>query len=150
MRSDIAQGLWGDLSAQNQLAAVLAATPARMEIPPAQWRMLTELSFRKTEADIASALRARFKNSKEQVAVRIEAHDDLAQFVHEIVDVGRTHGFVLRGDLYSLVEAAAIFGRDNVLLDVVLTNANLSAQEKVSVIIGFCKQVRSFRRIRSP
>ena len=114
--------------------------------------MLTELSFRKTEADIASALRARFKNPKEQIAVPIPAlsNDDLARFVHEIVDVGRTHGFVLRGDLYSLVEAAAIFGRDNVLLDVVLTNANLSAQEKVSVIIGFCKQVRSFRRIRSP
>ena len=123
-----------------------------MEISPAQWRMLTELSFRKTEADIASALRARFERSKEQVAVSITtlSDDELASLVHQIVDAGRAHGFVLRGDLYSLVEAAAIFGRDNALLDVVLTNPNLSAQEKVSVIVGLCKQLRSFRRIRSP
>ena len=114
--------------------------------------MLTELTFRRTEADIALALRRRFENSKEQVAISIPTltDDQLASFVHEIVEAGRAHGFVLRGDLYSLVEAAAIFGRDDVLLDVVLTNQKLSAQEKVSVIVGFCRQVWSFRQIRSP
>jgi len=123
-----------------------------MQIGPAQWRTLTELSWRRTEADIALALRRRFENSKEQVAISITALSDaeLASFVHEIVGLGRVHGFVLRGDVYSLVEAAAIFGRDNVLLDVVLTNPNCSAQEKVSVIVGLCKQLRSFRQIRSP
>jgi hypothetical protein len=123
-----------------------------MQIGPAQWRTLTELSWRRTEADIALALRRRFENSKEQVAISITALSDaeLASFVHEIVELGRVRGFVLRGDVYSLVEAAAIFGRDNVLLDVVLTNPNFSAQEKVSVIVGLCKQLRSFRQIRSP
>jgi hypothetical protein len=123
-----------------------------MQIRPAQWRTLTELSWRRTEADIALALRRRFENSKEQVAISITALSDaeLASFVHEIVGLGRVHGFVLRGDVYSLVEAATIFGRDNVLLDVVLTNPNFSAQEKVSVIVGLCKQLRSFRQIRSP
>jgi hypothetical protein len=123
-----------------------------MQIGPAQWRTLTELSWRRTEADIALALRRRFENSKEQVAISITALSDaeLTSFVHEIVGLGRVHGFVLRGDVYSLVEAAAIFGRDNVLLDVVLTNPNFSAQEKVSVIVGLCKQLRSFRQIRSP
>ena len=125
-----------------------------LQIQPAQWRTLTELSFRRTEADIALALRRRFENSKneEQLAISIRAlsDDQLASFVHEIVEAGRTHGFILRGDLYSLVEAAAIFGRDDVLLDVVLTNANLNAQEKVSVIVELCRQARSFREIRSP
>ena len=123
-----------------------------LQIRPAQWRTLTELSFRRTEADIALALRRRFEKSKEAPAVSITtlSDDQLASFVHEIVDAARTHGFVLRGDLYSLVEAAAIFGRDNVLLDVVLTNPNLSAQEKVSVIVELCRQARSFRQIRSP
>lgn len=124
-----------------------------LQIRPAQWRTLTELSFQRTEADIALALRRRFENSKaEPLAVSITtlSDDQLASFVHEIVDAGRAQGFVLRGDLYSLVEAAAIFGRDNVLLDVVLTNANLSAHEKVCVIVELCKQARSFRQIRSP
>lgn len=123
-----------------------------MQIRPTQWRTLTELSWRRTEADIAAALRRRFENSKEQVAISITALSDaeLASFVHEIVGFGRAHGFVLRGDVYSLVEAAAIFGRDNVLLDVVLTNPNLSAQEKVSVIVELCRQARSFRQVRSP
>jgi len=98
------------------------------------------------------ALRQRFANSKEPLAISITAlsDDQLASFVREIVNVGRAHGFVLRGDLYSLVEAVAIFGRDNVLLEVVLTNQNFSAQEKVSVIMGLCKQLRSFRQVRSP
>src|SRR4051812_39618141 len=123
-----------------------------MQITAAQWRTLAELSWRRTEADIAQALRRRFEKSKEQVAISLTALSDseLARFVHEIVELGRVHGFVLRGDLYSLVEAAAIFGRENVLLDVVLTNPNFSAQQKVSVIVGICKQLRSFAEIRSP
>jgi hypothetical protein len=115
--------------------------------------MLTELSFRRTEADIALALRQRFENSnKELVAIPITtmSDDELASFVHEIVKSGRIHGFVLRGDLYSLVEAAAIFGRDNVLLDVVLMNPDLSAQEKACVIVDLCKQARSPGRTRGP
>jgi hypothetical protein len=98
------------------------------------------------------ALRRRFEHSKEPLAISITAlpDDQLASFVREIVDAGRAHGFVLRGDLYSLVEAVAIFGRDNILLDVVLTNPNLSAQEKVCVAVDLCKQLRSFRPIRSP
>jgi len=97
-------------------------------------------------------LRRRFENSNEPLAISITAlsDDQLASFVREIVDAGRAHGFVLRGDFYSLVEAAAIFGRDEVLLDAVLMNPDLSAQEKVSVIVGFCKHARSFRQIRSP
>ena len=123
-----------------------------LQIRPSQWRTLAELCFRRTEADIAAALRRRFENSKEPLAIQIKAlsDDQLASFVREIVDVGRAHGFVLRGDFYSLVEAAVIFGRDNVLLDVVLTNPHFSAQEKVSVVVGLCKQLRSFRPIRSP
>src|SRR3954453_18329425 len=123
-----------------------------MQIRPAQWRTLTELSFRRTESDIALALRRRFGNSKEEVAISITALSDaeLASFVREIVGFGRVHGFVLRGDVYSLVEAAAIFGRENVLLDVVLTNPNFSAQQKVSVIAGLCKHLSSFAEIRSP
>jgi len=124
-----------------------------MQIRPAQWRTLLELSFRKTEADIALALRRRFENSKgEQVAISIAklSDDELVSFVHEIVEAGRTHGFVLRGDLYSLTEAAAIYGRDNVLLDVVLTNPHLSAHEKVCVIVDFCKDTRSPAQTRSP
>ena len=111
-----------------------------------------EVSFRKTEADIAQALRRRFENSKETVAASIKkvSDDELATFVHEIVEVGRTHGFVLRGDLYSLVEAAAIFGRNNVLLDVVLTNPHLSAHEKVCVIVDVCKGARPSGRTRNP
>ena len=117
-----------------------------LQIRPAQWRTLTELSFRRTEADIAAALRRRFENfDGEPVAVSIKtlSDDDLAKFVHEIVDAGRAHGFVLRGDLYSLVEATAIYGRDNVLLDVVLKNPNLSAQEKVCVAVDLCKGARA-------
>ena len=123
-----------------------------LQIRPAQWRTLTELSFRRTEADIAAALRRRFENFKEPLAISITALSEaqLTSFVREIVDAGRAHGFVLRGDLYSLVEAVAIFGRDNVLLEVVLTNKNFSAQEKVSVIIGLCNKLRSFRQVRSP
>jgi len=124
-----------------------------MQIPPAQWRTLLELSFRKTEADIALALRRRFENSDEEpVAISIGTlcDDELARFVHDIVDLGRAHGFVLRGDLYSLADAAAIFGRDNVVVDVVLTNSRLSAHEKVSVIVDICKKGRSTRRARPP
>ena len=123
-----------------------------LQIRPSQWRTLAELCFRRTEADIAAALRRRFENSKEPLAIQIKAlsDDQLASFVREIVDVGRAHGFVLRGDFYSLVEAAAIFGRDNVLLDVVLTNPHFSAEEKVCVIVDLCKHLRSFRPIRSP
>src|SRR3954471_567174 len=124
-----------------------------MQIRPAQWRTLTELSWRRTEADIALALRRRFEKSNgELVAISITtlSDDELGRFVHEIVELGRRHGFVLRGDLYSLAEAAAIYGRENVLLDVVLTNPNFSAQQKVSVILGLCKQLRSFGQIRSP
>jgi hypothetical protein len=113
-----------------------------LTIRPAQWRLLTELSFRKTEADIALALRQRFENSSEErVAIPIKtlSDDELASFVHEIVEVGRKHGFVLRGDLYSLVEAVAIFGRDKALLDAMLTNQQLSPREKVCVIVDFCK-----------
>ena len=114
--------------------------------------MLTELAFGRTEADIALALRQRFEKSSEPLTISITTLPDveLASFVHEIVDAGRAHGFVLRGDLYSLAEAAAIYGRDNVLLDVVLTNPNLSTQEKVNVIVGFCKHAQSFRQIRCP
>lgn len=110
-------------------------------------------SFRKTEADIAQALRRRFENSNEErVAISITklSDDQLASFVHEIVELGRTHGFALRGDFYSLVEAAAIFGRDTVLLDVVLTNPDLSAREKVCVIVDLCKEARCSKRTRSP
>jgi len=94
----------------------------------------------------------RFENYKEPLSIQIKAlsEDQLASFAHEIVDAGRAHGFVLRGDLYSLVEAVAIFGRDNVLLDVVLTNPHFSAQEKVCVAVDLCKQLQSFRPIRSP
>jgi len=124
-----------------------------MQIRPAQWRTLLELSFRKTEADIALALRRRFENSKEEpVAISIKklSADELARFVHDIVELGRAHGFELRGDLYSLAEAAAIYGRHNVLLDVVLTNTRLSAHEKVGVIVHICKKGRSPRHTRSP
>ena len=111
-----------------------------------------ELSFRKTEADIAQALRRRFENSNEEpIAISIKklSDDELASFVHEIVALGRTHGFVLRGDLYSLAEAAAIFGRDNVLVDVVLTNSRLSAHEKVGVIVDICEKRRPPGQTRS-
>ena len=123
-----------------------------LTIGPAQWRTLTEISFRRTEADIASALRRRFENSKEQIAISITtlSDDHLAGFVHEIVEVGRKHGFVLRGDLYSLVEAVAIFGRDKALLDAMLTSQQLSPQEKVSVIVDFCKGARTCGLARSP
>jgi hypothetical protein len=104
-----------------------------------------ELCFRRTEADIALALLRRFENStEERIAIPIPtlSDDELAGFVHEIVEVGRKHGFVLRGDLYSLVEAVAIFGRENALLDAMLTNQQLSPHEKVSVIVDFCKGAR--------
>ncbi|HEY7665138.1 MAG TPA: hypothetical protein VH934_18630 [Xanthobacteraceae bacterium] len=107
---------------------------------------MTEICFRRTEADIALALRRRFENSSEErIAISIPtlSDDELAGFVHEIVEVGRKHGFVLRGDLYSLVEAVVIFGRENALLDPMLTNRQLSPQEKVSVIVDFCKAART-------
>jgi len=124
-----------------------------MQIRPAQWRTLLELFFRKTEAEIASALRRRFENSNEEpvaISVRTLSDDELASFVHDIVKLGRAHGFVLRGDLYSLAEAAAIYGRDNVVVDVALTNSRLSAHEKVGVIVDICKKGRSARQTRSP
>ena len=122
-----------------------------LTIGPTQWRTLTELSFRRTEADIASALRRRFENSKEQLAISIAtlSEDELAGFVHEIVNVGRKHGFVLRGDLYSLVEAVAIFGHENALLDAMLTNRQLSPQEKVRVIVDFCNGAPTCGFVRS-
>ena len=122
-----------------------------LQIGAAQWRTLTELCFRRTEADIALALRRRFENSKESLAISITtlSDDELAGFVHEIVEVGRKHGFVLRGDLYSLVEAVAIFGRENALLDAMLTDQRFSPQEKVRVIVDFCKGARTCGLARS-
>jgi len=105
-----------------------------------------ELSFRKTEADIAQALRRRFENSKEElVAISIArlSDDELASFVHEIVGAGRRHGFVLRGDLYSLAEAAAMFGPRNLLSEPVLSNPGLSAREKVRVMVDLCTEART-------
>ena len=124
-----------------------------MQIRPAQWRTLLELSFRKTEVDIAVALRRRFEDfNNEPVAISIRTLSDgeLATFVHDIVELGRAYGFVLRGDLYSLAEAAALFGRENVLIDVVLTNSRLSAHEKVGAIVHICKKGRTPRQTRSP
>jgi len=117
-----------------------------MQIRPAQWRTLLELSFRKTEADIASALRRRFENSNEEpVATSIKklSADELARFVHDIVELARPHGFVLRGDLYALVEAAAIFGPRNLLSEPVLSNPSLAASEKVRVMVDLCTEARN-------
>src|SRR3954471_19618873 len=116
-----------------------------MQIRPAQWRTLTELSWRRTEADIALALRRRFENSKEQVAISITALSDaeLARFVREIVGLGRRHGFVLRGDLYALVEAAVMLGPRNVISEPVLSNLNLTAGEKVRVMVDLCNEARA-------
>jgi hypothetical protein len=117
-----------------------------MQIRPAQWRTLLELSFRKTEADIALALRRRFENSNEEpvaISIRTLSDDELARFVHDIVELGRPHGFVLRGDLYALVEAAAIFGPRNLLSEPVLSNPGLSAGEKVRVMVDLCTEART-------
>jgi hypothetical protein len=120
-----------------------------MQIGPAQWRTLTELSWRRTEADIALALRRRFENSNEEpIAISIKklSDDELASFVHDIVKLGRPHGFVLRGDLYALVEAAAIFGPRNLLSETVLSNPGLSANEKVRVMVDLCTEARTLRQ----
>jgi hypothetical protein len=117
-----------------------------MQIGPAQWRTLTELSWRRTEADIALALRRRFENSNEEpVATSIKklSADELARFIHDIVELGRAHGFVLRGDLYALVEAATIFGPRNLLSEPVLSNPGLSASEKVRVMVDLCTEART-------
>lgn len=108
-----------------------------LTIGTAQWRTLTELSFRRTEADIALALRRRFEKSREPLAISITTlpDDELASFVHEIVELGRKHGFVARGDFYALAEAAATLGPRNLLSNAVLTNPNLTASEKVSVMV---------------
>jgi hypothetical protein len=107
--------------------------------------MLTELSFRRTEADIALALRRRFeKSDDESVAIHIAKLSDieLASFVHEVVLLGRGHGFLLRGDLYALVEAAALLGPRNLLSEPVLSNPDLSASERVHVMVDLCTEAR--------
>ena len=152
MRSCSAEKSWGPQCSEATNGRTSCDTDV-LQIGPSQWRTLTELCFRRTEADIALALRRRFENSSEErIAISIQtlSDDELAGFVHEIVEVGRKHGFELRGDLYSLVEAVAIFGRENALLDAMLTNEQLSPQEKVSVIVDFCEHLRSFRPIASP
>ena len=125
---------------------VLTATHHVLQIRPSQWRTLTELCFRRTEADIAAALRRRFENSNEEpvaISVRTLSDDELASFVHDIVKLGRPHGFVLRGDLYALVEAATIFGPLNLLSEPVLSNPGLSASEKVRVMVDLCTEART-------
>ena len=119
-----------------------------LTIGPAQWRTLTELSFRRTEADIATALHRRFENSKEQIAISITTlpHEQLASFVHEIVEVGRKHGFVARGDFYALAEAATILGPRDLLSKPVLSNPKLTASEKVRVMVDLCEEARGLRR----
>ena len=97
-----------------------------------------ELSWRRTEADIALALRRRFEKSNgELVAISITtlSDDELERFVHEIVELGRRHGFVLRGDLYALVEAAVMLGPRNLISEPVLSNPNLTAGERVRVMV---------------
>jgi hypothetical protein len=117
-----------------------------MQIGSAQWRTLTELSFRRTESDIALALRGRFENSTEKrVAISIAtlSDDQLASFIHGIVEVGRRHGFVLRSDLYALVEAAAMLGPRNLISEPVLSNPNLTAGERVRVMVDLCNEARA-------
>jgi len=95
------------------------------------------------------ALRRRFENSSEErVAIPIKtlSDDDLAKFVHEIVELGRKHGFVARGDFYALAEAAAILGPRNMLSEPVLSNPKLTASEKVRVMIDLCAEVRALGR----
>jgi hypothetical protein len=107
---------------------------------------LTELSFRKTEADIALALRRRFSTSDGEllaVSIKTLSDDELATFIHEIVELGRTHGFALRGDLYSLVEAAAMWGPRNLISKPVLSNLNLTAAERVRVMVDLCMEART-------
>jgi hypothetical protein len=111
--------------------------------------MLTDLSFQRTEADIALALRRRFESSNEEaVAISITklSDEELASFVHEMVECGRTHGFALRGDLYALVEAAAVLGPRNLLTETVLTNPNLTASERVRVMVDLCNEARALGR----
>src|SRR3954468_4918905 len=117
-----------------------------MQITAAQWRALTDLSFRRTESDIALALRRQFEKSNgEPVAVSITtlSDDELGRFVHEIVELGRSDGFVLRGDLYALVEAALMLGPRNVISEPVLSNPNLTAGEKVRVMVDLCNEARA-------
>ena len=105
-----------------------------------------ELSFRKAEADIAQTLRRRFENSNGElvaISIRTLSDNELASFVHDIVELGRLHGFVLRGDLYAFVEAAAIFGPRNLLSEPVLSNPGLSASEKVRVMVDLCTEART-------
>ena len=120
-----------------------------LQIRPSQWRTLAELCFRRTEADIAAALRRRFENSKEPLAIQIKAlsDDELATFVHEIVELGRKHGFVARGDFYELAEAAATLGPRNLLSEPVLSNPKLTASEKVRVMIDLWTEARALGRL---
>ena len=121
-----------------------------MQIGPAQWRTLTELSWRRTEADIALALRRRFENSNEElVAISIAtlSGDELGSFVHEMVELGRAHGFVLRGDLYALVEAAAMVGPRKLLSQPALSNPNLTASERVRVMVDLCTEARHLGQV---
>jgi len=94
------------------------------------------------------ALRRRFENSKEPLAISITAlsDDQLARFVHEIVEVGRQHGFDDRGDFYALAEAAAILGPRNLLSKPVLSNPNLTGSEKVGVMVDLCAEARALRQ----
>jgi hypothetical protein len=54
---------------------------------------------------------------------------------------------VLRGDLYSLVEAAAMLGPRNLVSKSVLSNPNLTANEKVRVMVDLCTEAKALGQV---
>ena len=114
-----------------------------MQIRPEQMKELNDAALAKTERDIAEALRKNLATVEdEQLAVKIHAMSEaeLADFVHKIVEIGTKYGFMLRGDLYALVEACVRVGPENLLAQEVLEHPRLSPSQKVKVMLDLYKE----------
>ncbi len=124
-----------------------------IQIRKEQMQEFNDAALATTERDIAEALRRNLATVEdEKLAVKIHAMSEaeLADFVHKIVEIGTKYGFMLRGDLYDLVEACVRVGPEDLLAEPVLEHPRLTPNQKVKVMLELYEQKpAALRRPRS-
>lgn len=103
-------------------------------------RALQTCWFARVEAKVIAALHARFGDRAEPGAARFRAvaPEDLARYVHHIVELGVRHGFKQHDELLALVGACIDLDVKRFLSIPVLSQSALMPQEKIEVMRELC------------
>lgn len=109
-----------------------------LQLTAAQMQMFTDQALARTVKDIIEALNKRFateSNCPDAVNWRGMEPSDHTRLVDQIVKIGWSQGFQLRGEMYALVEACVAYDPRKLLADPVLEHKGLTPMEKVRVMV---------------